>query len=101
DLLHTETGRPNPARGCLTSADTLHFSGPPTCDVTGTTYKVKLDSSNWFSGVIVVVHARDDFQAQDPHNTTLLHTIDNSTTDASYGAASVKARISRRLDVTV
>ena len=37
--------------------------------------------------MIVNVHARNDFAPQDPHNTTLKHTIDASSSDAAYKAA--------------
>ena len=53
--------------------------------------KVKLDASNWNTGVRVTVSAVDDFVRQDPHNTSIVATIlpaSGGTTDTRYAAAS-------------
>ena len=51
-------------------------------------------SANWNIPVRITVTARNDFAAQDPHNTTLLHTVSG---DAAY----VLAHIARRIDALV
>ncbi|HET7128184.1 MAG TPA: hypothetical protein VFJ93_03815, partial [Gaiellaceae bacterium] len=87
---------PDPARLCLTSTDS-RFDGsmypatvpgdPTTCpsafDPTKP-YKVTFTELDWFKPVFVTLHGRNDFAPEDPHNTTITHTIDTSTSDAKY-----------------
>ena len=39
-------------------------------------YTVEFNASNWFIPVIVAMHARNDCATEDPHNTTITHTVD-------------------------
>ena len=110
----------DPARMCLTSTDPVAHSGlanrfaasntftdPSNCPSTGTAYTVTFDASNWFVPVIVTMHARNDFAPEDPHNTTITHTIDPSallTTDTKYRNAApggTAQTVTERLDVLV
>ncbi|HEY6030129.1 MAG TPA: hypothetical protein VIU44_06180, partial [Gaiellaceae bacterium] len=98
---------PDPQRVCLTSADG-RFSGPalsdPTnCAVSPVIYRVTFTGGalgDWFSPIVVTLHARNDFAPEDPHSTTLTHTIDTLlTTSGSYNAAA--PTVLERLDVLV
>ncbi|HEX4527110.1 MAG TPA: PKD domain-containing protein [Gaiellaceae bacterium] len=88
---------PDPTRVCLTSAD-ARFDGsaypdlvpgdPSTCpsafDPTKP-YKVTFTTADWFMPIIVTLHGRNDFAPEDPHNTTITHTVDPAqTTDPKY-----------------
>src|SRR5262249_18321808 len=87
---------PDPSRLCLTSSDSrfdrsaypaLVPGDPTTCPsafAPTKPYKVTFNSSNWYLPVIVTLHARNDFAPEDPHNTTITHTIDMTTTDSKY-----------------
>ena len=106
---------PDPARVCLTSDDP-RFDGsaysplvpgdPTTCSSNfdpSMPYTVWFDSTNWFDPVIITVHARNDFAPEDPHNTTITHTIDTTLTSdtTKYGAQAAVEAIKTRLDVLV
>ena len=105
---------PDPARVCLTSSDPLahlglvnrftashSYADPTNCASTPgvDTYTVTFDSSNWFVPVLIWIHARNDFAPQDPHTTTILHTISATSTDTAY--RTIAPRIQERLDVLV
>src|SRR5262249_49804851 len=98
---------PDPSRLCLTSDDPMphiggnRFNGSAYPDLTATDpttcpsafdptkpYKITFDSTNWFVPVVVTLHSRNDSAPQDPHNTTITHTIDPAGTgSAKYLAA--------------
>src|SRR5207249_2980928 len=105
---------PDPARVCLSSLDPRFSSNlnkpvvpsdPTTCPANTSVYKVTFTDLDWFNPVIVVLHGRNDAAPEDPHNTTITHTIDTDpllTTDTlKYGKPSNVAAISARLDVLV
>ncbi|MFL6033492.1 MAG: hypothetical protein ACJ74I_00290, partial [Gaiellaceae bacterium] len=88
-------------RVCLISADGrfhstdlfVDASDPTSCHSTGSVYTATFNSGNWFIPLLVDVHARNDFAPQDPHNTTLKHTIDASSSDAAYKTAKITERV--------
>src|SRR5439155_25223696 len=84
---------PSDGRVCLTGAGVA--AADPTCPVGGTTYTIPFTAATWSTPVQVIVHARNDFVRQDPHNTSLVFTIQSSA-DAAYGSA-----IHRTVDVQV
>ncbi|HEX5279640.1 MAG TPA: hypothetical protein VFW28_06150 [Micropepsaceae bacterium] len=58
----------------------------PTGDTAGS-YYVDFDSTNWNTPVLIQVAARNDSAPEDPHDTTISHTIDAAhTTDSQYAA---------------
>ena len=70
----------------------------PTADTPGV-YSLKFDASNWNMPFRVAVAARYDSAPEDPHNTTISHTIDTTaTTDPTYKTTPV---VERRVDVRV
>jgi hypothetical protein len=84
---------PSDGRVCL--AGTGVTAADPSCPVGGTTYTIRFTAATWNNPVQILVRARNDFVAQDPHNTTLVFTI-LSSADAAYSAA-----IRRTVDVQV
>src|SRR6185436_4235466 len=59
-------------------------------------------TAKWDDGLRVTVHAVDDFVRQDPHNTTIIHSIVNNTaltTDADYRTAAATG--DKRVDALV
>ena len=78
---------PSSNRVCLAGAGVtaaVAFGDPTLCPVGGDTYTVTFNQFNWFIPVMVTVHARNDFAAEDPQAVALVHTIDPTTTDPSY-----------------
>ena len=103
-------GAADPTRVCLSSSDarftsSVAFADPTSCPPTPITYRVRFTSGNWFIPVTVVLHARNDFAPEDPHNTTITHTMNTTlTTDAGYldySSAGTKTAIVERVDVLV
>jgi hypothetical protein len=62
-------------------------------------YQVTFTSTNWTTPVLVTVHARNIATPQDPHDTTIIQSIDPATTDPAYLAAA--ATSNQSLDVRV
>src|SRR5262249_39471494 len=94
---------PSDTRVCLTSSDARWngpvFADPSDCPALGSSYSVTFNSSNWYVPVVIDIYAKNDTEVEDPHNTALIMTIDPSTTDAAYNAAS--SRIQTRIDALV
>ncbi|HEV8460189.1 MAG TPA: Calx-beta domain-containing protein [Gaiellaceae bacterium] len=98
---------PDNVHVCLSSADGRFgvsgpaFSDPTNCDPTPgvNKYTVTFNSSNWFVPVVIAMYARNDYAVEDPHSTTIKHTIDPTTGDTGYLAAA--GRIAERIDLLI
>ena len=62
------------------------------------------DSTNWFIPVIVAMYARNDGAAEDPHTTTITHTVDphaRPTRATSRRSARIAANPGAGIDLLV
>src|SRR5205823_14732757 len=75
---------PSDNRICVTSLRSRFSATTGGCPVTGNTYDVSFDASNWNIPVRITLGARNDFVAEDPRSTTLDFTILSSSAATDY-----------------